>query len=31
VPHFYVTHMYNVEPLLALRNQINDMLPDERN
>lgn len=29
VPHFYVTHNYNMEPLLAARKQINDLLPDD--
>jgi len=30
LPHFYVTHNYNVEPLLALRSQVNALLPDEQ-
>jgi pyruvate dehydrogenase E2 component (dihydrolipoamide acetyltransferase) len=29
VPHFYVTHDYDVEALLALRKQVNQLLPDE--
>jgi pyruvate dehydrogenase E2 component (dihydrolipoamide acetyltransferase) len=29
VPHFYVTHDYDVEDLLALRKQVNELLPDE--
>jgi pyruvate dehydrogenase E2 component (dihydrolipoamide acetyltransferase) len=28
-PHFYVAHEYDVEALLALRKQINALLPDE--
>ena len=28
-PHFYVTHAYDVEALLALRRKINSLLPDE--
>jgi pyruvate dehydrogenase E2 component (dihydrolipoamide acetyltransferase) len=28
-PHFYVTHEYDVEALLALRTKINPLLPDE--
>jgi len=28
-PHFYVTHAYDVEVLLALRTKINSLLPDE--
>jgi pyruvate dehydrogenase E2 component (dihydrolipoamide acetyltransferase) len=28
-PHFYVTHEYDVEALLALRAKINSLLPDE--
>jgi pyruvate dehydrogenase E2 component (dihydrolipoamide acetyltransferase) len=28
-PHFYVTHEYDVEALLALRTKINSLLPDE--
>jgi pyruvate dehydrogenase E2 component (dihydrolipoamide acetyltransferase) len=30
VPHFYVTHNYNVEALLALRKTLNEYLPDEQ-
>lgn len=30
VPHFYVTHAYNVEPMLALRSQVNALLPDDQ-
>jgi pyruvate dehydrogenase E2 component (dihydrolipoamide acetyltransferase) len=29
VPHFYVTHEYDVEAVIELRKQINAMLPDE--
>jgi len=29
-PHFYVTHNYNVEPLMALRSQLNALLPDDQ-
>ena len=29
VPHFYVTHEYDVEALMALRKQINELLPEE--
>jgi pyruvate dehydrogenase E2 component (dihydrolipoamide acetyltransferase) len=29
VPHFYVTHEYDMEALLALRSQVNKMLPEE--
>lgn len=29
VPHFYVTHEYNVEQLMALRKQVNALLPDQ--
>ncbi len=29
VPHFYVTHEYDVEALLDLRKQVNSLLPDE--
>jgi pyruvate dehydrogenase E2 component (dihydrolipoamide acetyltransferase) len=29
VPHFYVTHEYDVEALLALRGQVNALLPEE--
>ena len=28
VPHFYVTHEYKMDALMALRKQINDYLPD---
>ncbi len=28
IPHFYVTHVYDVEPLMALRSQLNELLPD---
>ncbi len=27
-PHFYVTHEYDMEPLMALRAQVNSLLPD---
>jgi pyruvate dehydrogenase E2 component (dihydrolipoamide acetyltransferase) len=30
LPHFYVTHAYNVEPLLALRSQVNAYLPEDQ-
>jgi pyruvate dehydrogenase E2 component (dihydrolipoamide acetyltransferase) len=29
LPHFYVTHEYDLAALLSLRKQINDLLPDE--
>lgn len=29
VPHFYVTHEYNVEALVDLRRKFNDILPDD--
>jgi pyruvate dehydrogenase E2 component (dihydrolipoamide acetyltransferase) len=29
VPHFYITHEYDMEALLALRSQVNKMLPEE--
>ena len=29
VPHFYVTHAYDVEALLALRKQVNSLLADD--
>ncbi len=29
-PHFYVTHEYNVEALLALRKNLNDLLPEDQ-
>jgi pyruvate dehydrogenase E2 component (dihydrolipoamide acetyltransferase) len=28
VPHFYVTHEYNLEALMAMRKQANELLPD---
>ena len=30
LPHFYVTHTYNVEALLGLRSQLNALLPDDQ-
>lgn len=30
VPHFYVTHEYKFEKVMALRKQINELLPDEQ-
>ena len=30
VPHFYVSHEYNVEKLLALRKSLNELLPDDQ-
>jgi pyruvate dehydrogenase E2 component (dihydrolipoamide acetyltransferase) len=30
VPHFYVTHEYDMEALIALRKQANDLLPEEQ-
>jgi pyruvate dehydrogenase E2 component (dihydrolipoamide acetyltransferase) len=30
VPHFYVTHEYDVEALMALRKQVNALLPDDQ-
>ncbi len=30
VPHFYVTTEYNVGPMMALRKQINELLPDDQ-
>jgi pyruvate dehydrogenase E2 component (dihydrolipoamide acetyltransferase) len=30
VPHFYVTHEYDMAALLALREQVNALLPDEQ-
>ena len=30
LPHFYVTHNYNVEALLGLRKTLNEYLPDEQ-
>lgn len=30
VPHFYVTHEYDVEDLLALRKHVNEMLPEDQ-
>lgn len=29
VPHFYVTHEFDVEALLSLRKQVNELLPEE--
>jgi pyruvate dehydrogenase E2 component (dihydrolipoamide acetyltransferase) len=29
-PHFYVTHTYNVDALMALRSQLNALLPDDQ-
>jgi pyruvate dehydrogenase E2 component (dihydrolipoamide acetyltransferase) len=29
VPHFYVTHEYKMDALMALRKQVNDYLPEE--
>ncbi len=29
IPHFYVTHIYNVDDLLGLRKEINDLLPED--
>ena len=29
-PHFYVTHEYNVEALVALRKSLNDLLPEDQ-
>lgn len=29
-PHFYVTHEYNMQPLMDMRKQINGMLPEEQ-
>jgi pyruvate dehydrogenase E2 component (dihydrolipoamide acetyltransferase) len=29
VPHFYVTHEYDLQPLLDMRKQVNSLLPDE--
>ena len=29
VPHFYVTHEYDMEPIISLRKQVNEMLPEE--
>ena len=28
IPHFYVTHSYDMEPVMKLRKQINGLLPD---
>jgi pyruvate dehydrogenase E2 component (dihydrolipoamide acetyltransferase) len=28
VPHFYVTHEYDMEPVMALRQQVNSLLPE---
>lgn len=30
VPHFYVTHEYDVDALLGLRKQVNELLPEEQ-
>jgi pyruvate dehydrogenase E2 component (dihydrolipoamide acetyltransferase) len=30
VPHFYVTHEYDVAPLLELRSQVNQLLPEDQ-
>lgn len=30
VPHFYVTHEYDVDALLGLRKQLNELLPEEQ-
>jgi pyruvate dehydrogenase E2 component (dihydrolipoamide acetyltransferase) len=30
VPHFYITHEYDMEALMALRKQLNAYLPDEK-
>ncbi|HEX8991661.1 MAG TPA: dihydrolipoamide acetyltransferase family protein [Anaerolineales bacterium] len=30
VPHFYVTHEYKLDALMALRNQVNAYLPDDQ-
>jgi len=30
VPHFYVSHEYNVEALMALRKQLNELLPEDQ-
>jgi pyruvate dehydrogenase E2 component (dihydrolipoamide acetyltransferase) len=30
IPHFYVTHEYNLEPLMQLRKEINVLLPDDQ-
>jgi pyruvate dehydrogenase E2 component (dihydrolipoamide acetyltransferase) len=30
VPHFYITHEYNIERLMALRKEINEVLPDDQ-
>jgi pyruvate dehydrogenase E2 component (dihydrolipoamide acetyltransferase) len=30
VPHFYVTHEYDVEKLLALRKSLNELLPEDQ-
>ena len=29
-PHFYVTHEYRMEPLLDLRREVNELLPEEQ-
>lgn len=30
IPHFYVTHEYNLEPLVQLRREINALLPEDQ-
>jgi pyruvate dehydrogenase E2 component (dihydrolipoamide acetyltransferase) len=30
VPHFYVSHEYDVDALMALRKQVNELLPDDQ-
>ncbi len=30
VPHFYVTHEYDFAPIMQMRKQINDLLPEEQ-
>ena len=30
VPHFYVSHEYDVEALIALRKQVNELLPEDQ-
>ncbi len=30
VPHFYITHDYDAAPVMALRKQLNDLLPEEQ-
>ena len=29
IPHFYITHIYNLDELLVLRKEINDLLPED--